>query len=206
MQRLLAAIIISSMSTSLTMASDMLPLNDGLYVGDARLCSMSLADMHHAYGDRMGFYTRTINGRDISDNYESGCTTNDVSMDGIDAVADSTCSAEGEEWPAELRFVVPSKDRFTQVFDDSSYDFMRCGSPDTVDTNAPTTTDLVALWHEANGTCRGSSDPDAYLPACGQRDLLDTMLAGRGWCYTQEHWSGADNVWHVCLTALKDID
>ncbi len=194
-----AVTAIALMGVPSAIGNDLLPLNDGLYVTDARLCSMSLQDMFHPYGDLVGATTRTVDGRTFSSNYESSCETSDVSQDGDEVTFDLTCSGEGEEWTDKSTLLVSGKDGFT---DDIGREYARCDSDLTRETVAPTTRDLIVQWQEANSLCRGSSDPDTSLPNCGARDVLTGFLEDRGWCYTQPHWSGADNMWHVCIGEL----
>lgn len=81
--------------------------------------------------------------------------------------------------------------------------FPRCGSDLTKDSNNPSTKILLENWHEANSGCRGSSDPEISLPACGKRNAFDEILGQRGRCYTQGFWSNADNIWHVCRDEVE---
>ena len=181
-----------------TCAGDLLPLNDGLYVVDRRLCVMELEQMHQAYGDGVAAYTRSLEGNLLSDNYESACRTSAVSVDVARVNYTALCSGEGEEWEVPSELVVDGKDRFE--IDHRA--FVRCGSKSATEANTPATSDLITMWHTSNGTCRGSSDPESYLPECGKRELLDQLITQRGWCYTQPGWSGAQNIWHVCSEEL----
>lgn len=188
------------MASSPAVANDLLPLNDGLFVIDSRLCSMQLADMMHPYGDGIAAWTLSISGSDISNNYESTCRSSDVVASGDQVRFTALCSGEGDEWAEEWTVQISGKDAITM---ESGETLVRCDSKLSLDANLPTTVDLIEFWHDANGDCRGSTNLEVSMPGCGKRDLLDEMLAQRGWCYTQPHWSGSENIWHLCLDELR---
>lgn len=183
------------------MAGDLLPLNDGLYVTDPRLCDMSTDEIYHAYGDGIGLWTRALEGTTLY-SYESACETQRIDRMGDHVSFNALCAGEGEEWQESWTFEIPNKNNFIED-DGRGRSFLRCASKLTVDQNLPTTADLLESWHAANTACRGSTDPDVSATGCAKREVYDEQLAQRGWCYTQEHWSGADNVWHVCRSELE---
>lgn len=180
--------------------NDLLPLNDGVFVTDARLCSMDVQDMFDAYGDLVAAATFSLNGRQLTNNYDTGCETANVQQTDDEVTFDLVCSGEGEEWTEPSRFVVDGKDKV----EDAGYrTYFRCGSELTKDTNIPSTQDAIKSWHAANSDCRGSSDEETSLLGCGARDAWDEVLEARGWCYTQPHWIGAQDMWHLCLESVQ---
>jgi hypothetical protein len=60
----------------------------------------------------------------------------------------------------------------------------------------------IDAYAKLNSTCRGSSDPDVYEPACRARDEMDfeSTFNMRGWCYGREDEAAYLNTWHGCET------
>ncbi len=58
---------------------------------------------------------------------------------------------------------------------------------------------LVALWHEANTVCRGSSGDDQKThAACDAREVYGARLDTLGWCYGRRGEYGYQMRWHRC--------
>lgn len=191
--------LVLTMSSQAT-AGDLLPLNDGLYVTDARLCDMTLEEITFAYGDRVASWTRLLEGTSIS-TYESTCNTRQIDANGDQVSFNVLCTGEGEEWEEAWTFEIPNKDSFIEDGGRGG-SFLRCASQLAADPNVPSTADLLVSWNTANASCRGSSDPDIYVPACAKRDVYDEQLIQRGWCYTQDNWS-EESMWQVCQSELQ---
>ena len=73
-----------------------LPLQDGRYVTDKALCSLSEAQMIERHGDMLGTMVRVIDGENLSDAYEMKCTVRDVRIEGDDIHFRAGCNREGE--------------------------------------------------------------------------------------------------------------
>lgn len=60
--------------------------------------------------------------------------------------------------------------------------------------------DLIRLWHEANATCRGSTDPNPpeTLEACKVRETLGSQLDRLNWCYGKNGEYGFQMKGHRC--------
>lgn len=181
-------------------AQDLLPLNDGMFVIDARLCAMEMQDMFEAYGDLVAVASFSLAGRTLGNNYDTSCETANVRQSGAEVNFDLLCSGEGEEWTDPSRFIVEGKDK---VENREYRTYLRCGSALTEETNIPSTPVAIERWHAANSDCRGSTDAETSLIGCGARDAWDEILEARGWCYTQPNWSGSQNLWHVCVDEVQ---
>lgn len=65
---------------------------------------------------------------------------------------------------------------------------------------AETVPSLIEQWQNANGECRGSSNPKIYERACDRRLVLDKKLHLRGWCYGMKNQAGYQYRWHRCTS------
>lgn len=191
---LIASVCIGSPSR----AMEQLPFKDGLYVADHRFCLLNGEQASDAYGDWMGAWTRSISKSNYSNNYELFCEIQKVSRTGQAVKAVAECSEEGDESHKVLEFKAVSRDSF--VVDGKRFD--RCGSDASIDTQIPTTAELIKLATEANADCRGLGSPASDI-ACAKRDLLDGFLYRRGMCSTEPHWSASQEIWHVCHDILR---
>lgn len=197
----LAILAATSIAVSISAyGQDLLPLNDGIFVTDARLCAMEMQDMFEAYGDLVAVASFSLAGRRLTNNYDTSCETTNIRQTGTEMNFDLHCSGEGEEWAETKRFIVDGKDK---IEDQNYRTYLRCGSELTREANSPSTLVAIERWHAANSDCRGSTDNETSLLGCGARDAWDEVLESRGWCYTQPNWIGAQNLWHVCLEDLQ---
>ena len=62
-----------------------------------------------------------------------------------------------------------------------------------------TTPELIQLWEDSNGTCRGFSGNDVKTwAACAARSVYGAALNERDWCFGHEDEAGAEMTWHQC--------
>jgi hypothetical protein len=181
-------------------AGDLLPLNDGRYVTDARLCDMSIDDMYHVYGDGVGIWTRILEGTTLY-SYEWGCETQQIDRMGDYVSFNAVCAGEGDEWKESWTFKIPNKNNFIED-GGRGRSFLRCTSKLTADQNLPTSSELLDSWRATNMACQSSTDTGISVSACAKKEVYEEQLNQRGWCYTQDHWRGEDNIWHVCTAEL----
>ena len=191
---LLASVFMGGPST----AMEQLPFNDGLYAADTRFCLLSDDQAGEAYSGWIGVWTRSISKSTYTNNFELLCGIQKVSRTGQRVKAVAECSGEGDDSRTILEFKAVSRDSF--VIDGKRFD--RCGSDASIDTQIPTTAELVKLAVEANADCRGLGSPESDI-ACAKRDLLDGFLYERGMCSTEPDWLASQEIWHVCHDILR---
>ncbi len=70
----------------------------------------------------------------------------------------------------------------------------------TTDKGEKTPVRLIRQWHDENGECRGSTQPDSAKTkrACDRRSELDAKLDRVGWCYGHKNEYGYQMQWHAC--------
>ncbi|MET3924860.1 hypothetical protein [Devosia sp. 2618] len=62
-----------------------------------------------------------------------------------------------------------------------------------------TTPELIQLWEDTNGTCRGASGDDVKTwAACAARSVYGAALNERDWCFGHKDDAGAEMKWHEC--------
>lgn len=193
------ALLLSCLWANPGHSEEFLPLNDGLFVADNRLCVHSLEQMFDAYGDLIAVWTRTIDGTTYSTNYEASCTTQRVSRSGDNVDFTAICSVEGDELTENFALTLVSKDTFVT----EGKTFNRCGSKAAAE-GRPTTAELIQLAVNAEADCRGSSDPEDAEKGCAQGELLYKLLYARGICITEDGWSPQQEMWHVCWSELRE--
>lgn len=180
-----------------------LPFADGRYVVEPELCFLSDEEMSFAFGDRVGTFTRIIEGKQLADGYEMSCVVSNVIESASKVSFTASCSSEGEVNTIEGDYTKVSENAF-RVYGRL---FRRCGSDAAIseytDGLDADTGELVSAWDDANSRCRGGSGNEPKtLAACGERDSYDVMLAGRQWCYGENAQAGYQAFWAPCAKLL----
>ncbi|MCF3638734.1 hypothetical protein LXM94_01950 [Rhizobium sp. TRM95111] len=186
-----------SFAPSLTLAG-VLPFPDGRYVTNPDLCWMSEDQLIEKHGDRVGAMVRVLSGNRIFNAYEMVCTVLKVSTEGDQVSFRASCENEGETESVEGRYVTLTATSFRlgeRVFAhcpalNPSWQFPDVAWP---------VENIIGLWNEANGFCRGHSPSDPRMhTGCESRETYGKMLDERGWCYGRENEAGYQMSWHVC--------
>lgn len=63
---------------------------------------------------------------------------------------------------------------------------------------AETTEILIYKWINADGDCRGSTNPSITEPFCEKREIIGNKLDKRGWCFGKNGQGRAEMLWHKC--------
>jgi hypothetical protein len=180
-----------------------LPFNDGTYVTHPEICFLNDEQRGAAYTDRIGALVRVIKGSELSNSYELFCDVTNVEVDGNAVTFRGDCESEGEAEVVQGKYTRVSENAF-RVYGET---FRRCGSDAAITTYTDgfntDSGELLNLWHDANGRCRGGSGDDPKtLGACGEREEYDAILVGRGWCYGEEQEFGYQMFWAPCLKSV----
>src|SRR5690349_15145012 len=134
-----------------------LPFEDGRYVVEPELCFWNDEQMMFAYTDRLGRLQRNIDGETLSDGYELSCQVSNVQRDGNKVTFTALCQTEGEEETIEGSYTFLSPNAF-RLYGQS---FRRCESgaaiPEYSDYLDADSGELLKLYADANGRCRGGS-------------------------------------------------
>src|SRR5262245_39743544 len=69
---------------------------------------------------------------------------------------------------------------------------------------ADTARDLVTIWNDLDGMCRGwSSDDPRTQEVCAVREQAGYALDRLGWCYGRKTEAGAEMIWHSAHAIIK---
>ncbi|WP_313196158.1 hypothetical protein [Shinella zoogloeoides] len=109
----LAGLMLAMAGTAYAQESKRLPFPDGRYVSDKKICGMSEDKMVSEYGDYIGALVKIINGRKISNAYETSCNISKVKIVGKEVRILVICEGEGEEWKENYTYKAISKTSFS---------------------------------------------------------------------------------------------
>lgn len=187
------------LAVSFTASAEPLPFEDGKYVADLRNCQISDQNLVERFGDGASSLVRYIDGKKLRNSYEMDCEVANVRRRGDRVSFDALCEAEGNREQIRGSYVFVT----TQAFKLAGTLYRRCEIAATNEVlddgiDAPTS-ELLELWRDADGRCRGGlgNDPETY-GACASRDEYGRMLAARNWCYGKYDEAGYQMQWHIC--------
>lgn len=106
-----------------------LPFNDGRYVTDPALCSLSEDKLLEQLGDAVAFSVRNIKGQSLDNAYETHCRISNVRKRGKSVRFKAHCDAEGETETINGHYRYISRNKFAL----GKRIFVRCGNKESKD-------------------------------------------------------------------------
>lgn len=188
------------LASSTATAEPGLPIPDGRYTTDYRLCMPTDQSHIDMLGDLVGAYVRNIAGHYITNDYEMECEIQKVTTKENVSNFTADCQAEGD--------IERVHGRYTRI-DDQSFRlgdriFRLCSSSNNTPTDnvyqlTLSAQQLIRAERKHNSFCRGGGLPgDEITKACGIRDEYGSLLLKLGWCFGKKGQAGYQMQWHVC--------